>query len=83
MNDRHAERQEEAKRALERVARDTETLGSSSLARTATRVAHHFKADDEGEDDAVELLGKRIGRTLGFLAFVGLAIYLFVTYVLK
>ena len=76
--DRHAERQQEARRALERVARDSETIGSSSLA----RAARHFKARDGSQDDDLEILGKRIGRALSLVAFVGLALYLFYTYVM-
>ena len=41
----------------------------------------HFLARDNAEDDAIEVLGKRIGRALGLIAFVGLAVYLFVAYV--
>lgn len=83
MTDRHARRQKEALRDLERVARESETIGTSSLARTADRMANHFKADENAEDDPIEILGKRIGRGLGLVAFIGLAIYLFVTYVIN
>ena len=83
MADRHKERQEEAKRILERVHRESETIGTSGLARTANRVAAHFKADNDPDDDRIEILGKRIGRGLGLIAFIILAVYLFFTYVLK
>jgi len=80
--ERHAEAEHEAKRILERAARDSETVGTSSFARTASRVSAHFRADDGGED-RIEVLGKRIGRGLSLVAFVALAIYLVFTYVLK
>jgi len=78
-----AERQAESKRILEGVARDSETIGSSSFARTSTRITNHYLAKDADQDDAIEVLGRRIGRMLGLIAFVGLAIYLFMTYVVK
>jgi hypothetical protein len=81
MTDRHAQRQKEARRILDRVASDSETVGSSTLARTATRLSNHFMADGDADDDRIEILGKRIGRALGLIAFVVLAIYLFLTYV--
>jgi hypothetical protein len=84
MNDkRHIERQQESKRILERVERDSEAVGTSNLARTADRVAGHFRADQADKDDPIEVLGTRIGRGLGLIAFIGLAVYLFFTYVLK
>jgi hypothetical protein len=52
---------EEARRDLERLAREGETLGSSAMA-TATP---ETKPED---DDAVERLGRRIGRGLAFAA---------------
>ncbi|MFO0990119.1 MAG: hypothetical protein U1F37_22675 [Alphaproteobacteria bacterium] len=36
---------------------------------------------DSETDDPIERWGRRIGRTLGALACVGLAIYLYVTYI--
>ncbi|MCG6858380.1 MAG: hypothetical protein LJE67_09965 [Salaquimonas sp.] len=78
-----AERKAESARILERIARESETLGSSGFARTTTRIANHFLGKDGPQDDRIEVLGKRIGRVLGLIAFVGLAIYLFLTYVVK
>ena len=77
-----AERKAESERILERVARDSETIGSSSFARTTNRLASHFLGRDGEQEDRIEVWGKRIGRTLGLFAFIGLAIYLFMTYVL-
>lgn len=77
------ERRKEAERILERVSRDSETIGSSGFARTTTRLANHFMAKDAAQDDPIEVLGKRIGRALSLIAFVGLAVYLYLTYVVK
>ncbi len=73
-------RRREAEEALRRVARDSETLGSSSLARGARRVGDHFAGRDAlGEDgriDPVEVWGRRIGRGLSLVGVVVLAIWL-------
>ncbi len=43
---RDEERQQASRDALERAARDSETIGSSALARSARRVADHFAGRD-------------------------------------
>jgi hypothetical protein len=88
MAERH-EREEvtrrEALAELDRL-RERETFGTSALAQAARRTADHFAAKDavgeagHGETDGIELWGRRIGRALSLVAFVGLAIYLYVTY---
>jgi hypothetical protein len=81
MRDEEA-REREAKAALERVARESETLGSSALARTGRRVGDHFLARDAhgqteaGGTDPAEVWGRRIGRGLSLLGVIGLAWYL-------
>ena len=72
------DREREAREALERVARESETIGGSSLARTGRRVAGHFSGrdavgEDEGGTDPVELWGRRIGRALSLVGVVVLA----------
>jgi len=72
------ERQREAREALERVARDSEALGSSALARSARQVGDHFAGKDAigsaegGETDPAELWGRRIGRALSVLGVLAL-----------
>ncbi len=75
---REDERGREAREALERVARDSETIGTSSLARIGRRVTDHFAANDavgetEGGTDPVELWGRRIGRALSLVGVIVLA----------
>ncbi|MCB1451554.1 MAG: hypothetical protein KDJ67_15835 [Nitratireductor sp.] len=77
------EREREARRILQRVERDSETLGASSLARTASNVKDHMAGADAEDGDAIELWGKRIGRGLGLIAVVILVVYLFANYVLR
>jgi hypothetical protein len=48
----------EAKRDLARLSREGETLGGTAMDAATPR--------PEGEDDAIEKLGKRIGRILAF-----------------
>lgn len=75
-------REQEAREALERVARDSETVGTSSLARTSKRLTDHFAGRDAlgsaegGGTDPVELWGRRIGRALSVVAFVVLSLWL-------
>ena len=80
MNDQ----EREAREALERVRRDSETVGSSALARMGNRARDHFGARDAegaaegGGTDPVELWGRRIGRTLSLVGVVILALWLLV-----
>jgi ferric-dicitrate binding protein FerR (iron transport regulator) len=77
-------RQREAREALERVSRDSETAGSSSLARMSQRAQHHFSGRDAegalegGGTDPIELWGRRIGRSLSVIGFVALVLWLLV-----
>jgi hypothetical protein len=76
------ERARESREALERVARDSETVGSSALARSGRRIADHFAGRDAvgeaegGATDPAELWGRRIGRALSLLGCIALAWWL-------
>ena len=76
------ERAKESREALERVARDSETVGSSALARSGQRIADHFAGRDAvgsgegGGTDPAELWGRRIGRALSLLGCIALAYWL-------
>jgi hypothetical protein len=75
---RDADRERESRETLERVARDSETIGTSSLGRLGRRMGDHFAAKDaigeaEGGTDPVELWGRRIGRALSLIGVVVLA----------
>ena len=75
-----AQDNEEARRTLERVARDSETVGASSL----RRMSGHFAARDAvgagegGETDPIEVWGRRIGRALSLVGVVALSLWLLV-----
>jgi hypothetical protein len=69
---RDAARANEAKEALERVKRDSESLLGSSMG----RAADHFSGKDAPEGDQIELWGRRIGRFLSLIAFIGLSWWL-------
>lgn len=75
-------RAEEAKRILEGVHRDAETVGTSSMRRTAERTRDHFMGRDAAEGDDIELWGKRIGRALAVAVVLILIYHLVTTYVL-
>ncbi|CEJ10894.1 hypothetical protein BN1110_01179 [bacterium YEK0313] len=70
------ERQEEARRALDRVERESETVLGSLLQRSAD----FFSAKDESTDPA-EIWGKRVGRALAVIGAIGCLIYLYITYI--
>ena len=72
----------DALHALDRVSAESETVAGSTFVRMADRAKNHLSAADKNEDDQIEVWGSRIGRTLGVLFAIGLAIYLLVTYVL-
>jgi ferric-dicitrate binding protein FerR (iron transport regulator) len=82
MNDQ--EREREAREALERVRRDSESVGSSALARMSRQAQDHFGGRDaegaaeDGGTDPVELWGRRIGRGLSLVGVVVLGLWLLV-----
>ncbi len=78
---REDDRQREAREALDRVGRESETLGSSALARMGQRVGDHFAARDaagevDGAPDPIEVWGRRIGRGLSLIGVVALTYWL-------
>jgi len=75
------EREKQSREALERVARESETIGTSSLARVGRRLGDHFAGADAvgdagGGTDPVEIWGRRIGRALSLLGVVVLGYWL-------
>ncbi len=77
------EREKEAQRILDRVDRDTETIGTSSFARNVNRLSKHFSGTENPEDDEIEVWGKRIARILALIVFIGLFIHVMNTYIIK
>ncbi|MCB8819131.1 hypothetical protein [Microvirga rosea] len=69
---------EESRDILDRVQRDSETFGSSSL----RRMTDHFTGRDAigeaegGGTDPIELWGRRIGRTLSVIGVIVLTYWL-------
>lgn len=84
MNNREQEREREAREALERVQRDSDTAGSSALARMSRQAQAHFRGEDAmgaaegGETDPIELWGRRIGRALSLVGVVVLGLWLLI-----
>lgn len=74
------ERRREARSALARAARESETVGGGALGETAARLADHFGAGDAAPDDRIDLWGKRIGRALALVAALLLVVHLVRTY---
>lgn len=74
---------DKAKRDLDRVSAESDTLGTSAMARMAKKTSDRFSAADVDQDDKIEVWGTRIGRGAGLIFAIFLAIYLFYTYVLN
>ena len=69
--------EKESRRILDRVDIDSETVGSSSLARSAEKTRDHFLGKDADPDDPIEIWGKRIGRVLSIAIVLYLVTYLY------
>ena len=75
-------RERESRDALERVRRESETVGTSSLARASRRVGDHFAGRDAvgkaegGGTDPIEVWGRRIGRAISVVLALTLAWWL-------
>jgi len=82
-------RQREAAQILDDLKRQGPSFAGSSMADAARRAVDHFGGKDAvgaaegGGTDPIELWGRRIGRILSLIVFVGLAVYLFATYVVR
>jgi hypothetical protein len=63
----------ESRRILDRIDQET---GSDLVSRTGRRLGDHLAAADVDQKDRIEVLGSRIGRTLGFLITVGIIVWL-------
>lgn len=74
--------EQEAREVLERVKRESETIGASSAGRVGRRLTDHFGARDaigdaeDGGTDPIELWGRRIGRILSVLGLIVLLVWL-------
>lgn len=73
-NSRNDDREAEAGRILDRLAR--ESGPGSLMARAVDGVRGHVTARDDKAEDAIELWGTRIGRALGLLITVALFAWL-------
>ena len=82
MNNKKKSTDEEAREILERVAQESETIGTSSLRRVADRVKTHVSAHDANQNEWAEVWGTRIGRALSVIFFIVLVSYLIKTYIL-
>ena len=82
MNDhgKSGKSEREARRILDRVEGDVETIGTSSMVRTAEKARKHFMGNDADPHDPIEVWGTRIGRALSLIGVVVLLIYLYNTY---
>ncbi|WP_102959311.1 hypothetical protein [Mangrovicella endophytica] len=68
--------QREARAILERVRQETEPQLGAGVEHILTRARAHLSAADVDPADRVEVLGTRIGRILGVVGFIVLALLL-------
>lgn len=67
----------EARRILDRVARETEAGGSSAATHGARGCDHPAVGNTDADaDDKIEQLGTRIGRILGLALTIGIVLWL-------
>lgn len=69
------ERQEEARRILERLERE-QTGAEGIVRRGVSRTARHLSAADAPENDPIELWATRVGRGLGLLVTLAIIVWL-------
>lgn len=67
---------EEARRELQRLKDEGGLFATPKMKSGARSVRGHFAASDADQSDRVEVWGTRIGRGLGAVAFVLLALWL-------
>ena len=70
------QRERQAKKALDRVQRDSEVVGHSSFVRAAGKARDHLAGADADQDDPAEVWGRRVGRGLSVIAVIALLIWL-------
>ncbi len=75
-DDDHDERAREARRDLERLKDEGGLFATPRMKSGARSVSGHFAAADADQDDRIEVWGARIGRGLGAVAFLLLAVWL-------
>lgn len=73
-DEQDAARRREGEAILERVRR--ESGGASGAGRLFERARRHFEAADADQNDRVEVTATRIGRLIGLIVFLGLAMML-------
>ncbi len=74
------ERVRAAKRDLERLAGDGGVSASPARKSKFNSVKGHFTATDADQTDGAELWGTRIARGLAVIAFIVLAVWLYLNY---
>ncbi|KQT42893.1 hypothetical protein ASG43_15135 [Aureimonas sp. Leaf454] len=66
----------ESRAILRRVRQETEPQVGAGTMGMLGGIAGHFAARDADPADRIEVVGMRIGRLLGFVAFLALAVLL-------
>ena len=72
-------RKKEAERILKDVDREGDIFGRGAY-RLADKAKTHFSGADAEGNDKIEIWGRRIGRALSLIVFIGLLIYVIRVY---
>lgn len=84
MNTTHddAERKRESDAILKRLRQETDMQVGGTTTRMLSDTRGHFAATDVDQDDRIEVIGTRIGRSLGLVGFVALLGLFVATYLM-
>lgn len=77
-----AERQRESEAILKRLRQETDVQVGATTTNMLTNTRGHFAATDVDQSDRIEVIGTRIGRSLGLVGFVVLLFIFVTTYLL-
>ncbi len=69
-----------AARAELQKLHESESVFSGALGSSLRKARTHFRGADDPSDDAIEIWGKRIGRSLSLVGVIVLGLYLYATY---
>lgn len=71
----HERDSDESRRILDRVSRESDIAGGF-VAQQTDRLRDHLSASDADQNDAIEVWGTRIGRTIALAAMAGCVVWL-------
>lgn len=77
-----AARQRESEAILRRLRQETDVQVGATTTRMLSDTRGHFSASDADPNDRIEVIGTRIGRSLGLVGFIVLLFVFVSTYLI-